>query len=272
MASESSKHGNPGGESDARKWFVRFRPEPSAALRLFCFPYAGVGASAYFPWAREIPRGIELVGIQLPGRESRIQEEPFGKLSCITDELVEHLHPHLDRPYALFGHSMGALIGFEVARRLRQEGAPAPERLFVSARRAPTIQEALPKIHKLPDDEFIREIRKRWGGIPDAVLREADLLQLLLPALRADVTVLETHIHTEGEPLDCPISAFGGTEDANLSHEDLHAWREHTRRDFRLRMFHGDHFFLRSQQRMILQALEQDLLPALDGGKGPARC
>jgi medium-chain acyl-[acyl-carrier-protein] hydrolase len=258
--------------SDHRQWLVRFRPNTTASLRLFCFPYAGMGASMFFPWAQGMHPGIEVVGVQLPGREGRIREKPFESLQRIVQEAAKSIRPYLDRPYSFFGHSMGALIGFELARYLRQEGAPTPAHLFVSARRAPRRPDSLSKIYGLPDAEFIAEIGRRWGGIPSAVLREAELLQLLLPTLRADVAVLETYIHAVGASVDCPISVFGGTGDANITRDDLLAWRDHTRGAFRLRMFPGDHFFLRGRQRDIQNAVVEDLLPLLGDGRNSGEC
>lgn len=253
-------------------WIVRFRPNPTAALKLFCFPYAGVGASAFYPWALDAHPGIEMIAVQLPGREGRIREKPFERLDRLVPEAAKSIRPYLDRPYSFFGHSMGALIGYEVARYLGHEGAPDPAHLFFSARRAPLRHDSLPKIYGLPDAEFIAEIGRRWGGIPSAILREPELLQLLLPTLRADVAVLETYIHTEGAPVDCPISVFGGTGDANITRDDLLAWRDHTRGTFRLRMFPGDHFFLRSRQRDVQNAIVEDLLPVLGDGRKSVEC
>lgn len=226
----------------------------------------------FFPWAQGMHPGIEVVGVQLPGREGRIREKPFESLQRLVLEAAKSIRPYLDRPYSFFGHSMGALIGFELARYLRQEGAPTPAHLFVSARRAPRRPDSLSKIYGLPDAEFIAEIGRRWGGIPSAVLREAELLQLLLPTLRADVAVLETYIHAEGASVDCPISVFGGTGDANITRDDLLAWRDHTRGAFRLRMFPGDHFFLRGRQRDIQNAVVEDLLPVLGDGRKSGEC
>ncbi|MBP2687190.1 MAG: gramicidin dehydrogenase [Deltaproteobacteria bacterium] len=257
---------------DGRPWLVRFRPNPSAALRLFCFPYAGVGASIFSPWVHRLHSKIEMVGVQLPGREGRIREEPFDRLSRIVPEAARFIRNDLDRPYAIFGHSLGALIGFEVARCLRREGAPDPVHLFLSARRAPPRPDPLPEIHGLPDAEFLEEIQRRWDGIPSAVLREAELLQLLLPALRADVAVLETYTHLQGEPLDCPISVFGGENDRNIGREDLLGWRGHTRGDFRLRLLPGGHFFIRTQQQALLEAMSDDILQALGRGKESGKC
>lgn len=220
-----------------------------------------MGASSYFPWVRGLHAEIELAGVQFPGREGRIREKPFIRLSLLAKAASDAIRDHLDKPYAFFGHSMGALVAFEVARFLRLEGAPGPERLFLSGRRAPTLPNLLPNIHELPDVEFIDQMQHRWGGIPPAVLQEPELLQLLLPTLRADVTVLETYAYAEGEPLDCPISVFGGESDASAKHDDLAAWSEQTSSDVRLRMFSGGHFFLRDHQRSILDAVHRDLFP-----------
>ena len=249
-------------------WVVRFRPNPSARLRLFCIPYAGVGASVYFPWTARIHPSVELVAIQFPGREGRIREEPIDRLSRLAPEAARCLLPYLDRPYALFGHSMGALVGYEVARCLADQKVTGPVHLFVSGRRAPGRRDVLPPIHNLPDRDFVEEVSRRWNGIPQELLREKDLLDLLLPTLRADVAVIETYDHVEGEPLACPISVFGGTEDGTTGPEDLQSWRRHTRGAFKLSMMPGNHFFIRSQQNAILDSVVADLLPALAGGGG----
>jgi medium-chain acyl-[acyl-carrier-protein] hydrolase len=220
-----------------------------------------------------LPRTIELLGVQLPGREQRIRERPFDRLSAIVPVAADAIRRHLEEPYALFGYSMGALIAFEVTRYLRAEGCPGPVHLFAAARRAPHRPDRLPKIHDLPEPELIEELRRRWGdGIPSAVLREPELLQLLLPGLRADLAVIETYRHIEGERLECPISVFGGEDDKTLSRDDVQAWEELTNGPFRLRMFPGNHFFIRSRYLEVLQAVLEDLLPIVGGRQGAVPC
>jgi medium-chain acyl-[acyl-carrier-protein] hydrolase len=158
-------------------------------------------------------------------------------------------------PFALFGHSMGALVSFELARRLDAE----PDHLFVSARRAPHLPERMPPIAHLPDPEFVAAVQRRYAGIPQAVLESPDLLELLLFRLRADFEVLETYEHRRGVPLGCPISVFGGREDTTVSEADLAGWSEHTRSQVRTRVLSGPHLFLQEQRQAILAAIAEDL-------------
>jgi len=257
---------------ERRRWLLQYRPNPSAALQLFCFPYAGVGASAFFPWVGELPANIELQVVQLPGRENRAREKPLDQISAIVPLVAAAIRARVDRAYAFFGHSMGALIAFEVARHFRTAGFPGPVHLFASARRAPHRRDRLPDFHHLPDVEFLEALRRRWNGIPAAVLREPELLQLLMSSLRADVAVIETYTYVDGESLTCPISVYGGEDDSTIERDDLLSWREMTSSLFRLRMFPGNHFFIRTQHQEVIRAVIEDLLPILGRCHGAAPC
>lgn len=243
-------------------WVTCPRPNPRAYLRLFCFPYAGGAASAFCTWSDDLPRGVEVCPIQLPGRESRLGEPPFTRLAPLVQALAPAIRPYLDKPFAFFGHSMGATISFELARQLRQQDDPGPVHLFVSGSRAPQIPDPDPPIHHLPEAEFVEELR-RFNGTPELVLQNAELMQLFLPLLRADLALHEAYTYTADEPLDCPISAFGGLEDEEVSRDELAAWRDQTRGAFTLRIFPGDHFFLRSARALLLWAVSQDLTQVL---------
>jgi medium-chain acyl-[acyl-carrier-protein] hydrolase len=162
-------------------------------------------------------------------------------------------------PFAFFGHSMGALISFELARQLRRQHAPGPIALFVSAHRAPQRPAPNPPVHSLPQDEFVEELR-RLNGTPEAVFQDAELMQLLLPTLRADFAVCETYTYMPEEPLECPILAFGGLQDHEVSRDDLAAWRAQTHRTFKLRMVPGDHFFLHSARASLVCVVSRAML------------
>jgi medium-chain acyl-[acyl-carrier-protein] hydrolase len=239
-------------------WVTHPRPNPQARLRLFCFPYAGGAASIFYPWPDDLPLDVAICPIQLPGRENRLGEPLFTRLSPLMQVLAQAIRPHLDLPFAFFGHSMGAIISFELARQLRKQGDPGPVQLFVSGNQAPQIACRDSPIHQLPEAEFIEEIRK-FSGIPEAVLQNTEFLQLFLPILRADFAIHDTYTYTADETLACPISAFGGLQDKEVSRDDLAAWRDQTRSTFRLRMLPGDHFFLHSARTPLLQAISQDL-------------
>jgi medium-chain acyl-[acyl-carrier-protein] hydrolase len=185
-------------------------------------------------------------------------EPPFTELSPLVQPLAQALLPLLDKPFALFGHSLGALVGFELARQLRRQSGIQPVRLFVSAVRAPQIPSRDRPIHALPEEEFLVELR-RLNGIPRKVLEDVQLMQIMLPILRADFAVYETYAYSPEPPLDCLISSFGGLQDHRVSRGDLEAWHDQTRAVFLLRMFPGDHFFLNTAQQLLLQALAQEL-------------
>jgi medium-chain acyl-[acyl-carrier-protein] hydrolase len=209
-------------------------------------------------WPDGLP-SVEILAVQLPGREDRLREQPFARLSQLIDVLAEVLAPHMRSPFAFFGHSVGALIGFELARKLRRQNARGPVHLFVSARRAPQIPEPGPPLHRLPDAAFKDELR-RFNGTPEVVLREPELMELFLPLLRADFALLETYVYSNDEPLDCPITAFGGLQDTKATSDELAAWREQTKRDFTLRMFPGGHFYLQNGRSLLLGSIARDLL------------
>lgn len=239
-------------------WLGRFKPNPQARLRLFCFPYAGGGTVAFRGWAEQLPDSVEICPVQLPGREHRMREPALRRIPAIVEAAAESLLPHLDKPFAFFGHSMGAFISFDLARALRGSHGRAPAALFVSGCRAPHLKRRRPPTYDLPESEFMNELRS-LNGTPRELLDSPDLMRVLLPLLRADFEASETYSYIAGAPLECPISAFGGTEDPEVERREIREWCEHTTAAFSLKMFSGDHFFLHSARPLLLTALAQQL-------------
>ena len=239
-------------------WIAFRKPNSQARLRLFCFPYAGAGASIFRTWSDGLPADVEVCPVQIPGRGTRPMEASFTQLAPLVEALAQALAPLLNKPFAFFGHSMGALVAFELARQLRRELGVQPVHLFISADRAPQLPPRERPIHVLAEEEFLVELR-RLNGIPEKVLEDAELMQIMLPILRADLAVYETYMYSTEPPLDCPIATLGGLQDNRVSRGDLEAWRDQTSASFSLRMFPGDHFFWNTTQPLLLQALSQEL-------------
>jgi medium-chain acyl-[acyl-carrier-protein] hydrolase len=225
---------------------------------MFCFPYAGGGASVYRGWGGLLPGDVEVCPVQLPGRESRLRDEPFDRPEPLIQAIADVLQPHLALPFIFFGHSMGAMISFELSRELRRRGQTLPLHIFVSGRRAPQSPPREEPIHQLPDEEFYDKLRE-LNGTPEEVLQHAELMRLLTPILRADFAVNETYVYQPEEPFDFGISSFGGLADEEVLRDDVAAWREQTRGRFRMRMLPGDHFFINSNRDLILEAVARDL-------------
>ncbi|MFC0212043.1 thioesterase II family protein [Paenibacillus chartarius] len=235
-------------------WFPGAEPRTSAKLRLFCFPYAGAGASVFRQWRSHLPHDIDVIPVQLPGRESRALEAPIESLNTVVQTIAREITPLLQLPFAFFGHSMGALIAFETARRLRYTHHVSPVHLIVSGKSAPQLPSTRPHLHNLPEEQFIEEIRN-MQGTPEEILQNRELMQLLLPRLRADFSVCDTYAFAPGETLPCPITVLGGTEDSGVSPESLQGWKEHTKEAFQVRMFRGNHFFLNDQVPAVTEAV-----------------
>lgn len=238
-------------------WIPYRRPNIYPRLRLFCFPYAGGSASVFRDWVNSFPQEIEICPIQYPGREKRILESQFTSMEPLIDSLVSVLLPELNIPFAFFGHSLGALISFELTRRLQKKRI-SPVHLFVSSYRAPTIVKLKAPMHLLPDAEFIERLRE-YNGTPDAVLQNSELMKVLLPSLRADFALHETYIYSSGVPLECPITAFGGTKDLEVNYNDLELWKEQTAESFEMRMFRGDHFYIHNEGKALLNSIVKNL-------------
>lgn len=225
------------------RWIECLRPRPGARARIFTLPYSGGGASLFRTWGADLPPELEVCAIQLPGREVRISEPPFRAADALVEALRPELASRLDLPFVIFGHSMGAVVAFALTRALVRAGGPTPRRLLVSARPAPHLTLRHAPMHTLPDHELLDVLSRRYQAIPAAVLREPELLALLLPTLRADVGLAET-FRADPEPLPVPIHAFGGRRDDTVTFAELDAWRAHTAKDFTLDTFDGGHFFV----------------------------
>lgn len=256
-------------------WLTRFSPRPSAPLRLFCFPHAGGAPAVFRPWVEAL-QDVDLHVVQLPGRATRHRETPIASVMGIVEGLLPVLLAQLDRPYALFGHSMGSLIAFEVARAIAARGVTPPVHLFVSGRRAPHLRRNEPDIHRLPDATFVDEINRRYGGIPAELLNHPDVMALLLPTLRADMTAIETYSLASSSPLECAISAFGGFDDRHTTMAELMAWQVHTHLPVAVRQFAGDHFYFSRRDVLDLLLAEvrttlQAPVAAREGGDRGAR-
>ncbi|MCR9142851.1 MAG: alpha/beta fold hydrolase [bacterium] len=246
-------------------WLVRETERPAATLDLYCFPPAGGTSGLYRNWHAALPEFVQLHAIELPGRERRFSETPFDNMGLLLDELVPVIEASRSpgRPFVLFGHSMGASIAFEMTRRLCETNRELPALLCISGRKAPQTPERFSFMHDLGEAEFIEGLRA-YGGTPEAVLQNEDLMELFVPLLRADFSLFETWSYTPQPPLRVPFVVFGGEDDHRALRDELQSWRIHTALDFQLRMLPGGHFFLRDDEERMLAELGQVLLSYAD--------
>lgn len=240
-------------------WLIFSGSKQHTTCRLFCFPYAGGGAALFRTWPAALPATIELCAVQLPGREERLHEAPLCTWPELLSQLTLALEPWLDKPFALFGHSMGAIIAVALAHHWRSHHEP--RQLFLSACPAPG---ALPQapLHCLADADLVAAVNARYGNIPTAMLTQPEIMALFVPSLRADFMLYETYAQyavktSVAPPLSCPVTVFGGLQDQLVRREHLVAWRSQTTGRFTMRMFPGDHFFLKNAQSPLLQATSQ---------------
>jgi medium-chain acyl-[acyl-carrier-protein] hydrolase len=240
-------------------WFRQPKPNPRAVMRLFCFPYAGGNATIFRDWPQTLIDSVEICVANLPGRGERRLEQPLTRLLPVVHAIAQAIAPWLDKPFAFFGHSMGALISFELARHLRTTNGPLPVQLFLSGRRAPHLPDPYPLRHTYPESEFTKELR-RLNGTPREILDNPELLRLMIPLLRADFAACETYQYRPEPPLTCPMSLFGGSQDQDISQQDLEAWRRHTTKTFKLHMIPGDHFYLITARDSLVQELNKEIL------------
>jgi surfactin synthase thioesterase subunit len=246
-------------------WWPFGPPADLSRIPLLCLPFAGGGASAYRSWRRLQPAGIEVCPIQLPGRETRIRETPHTRVESLVEDLGPALRPIAGRRWALFGHSMGAIVGYELTRRAAAWDLAPPDHLFVSAARPPSALRRGPgMLHTLPDDAFLTSLRD-LKGTPEEVLAHQELMELLLPVLRSDFELCETYVHPGGSPLRVPITAIGGTDDPQISADDLEGWRRETAGDFRALRLPAAHFYLDEHAATILSFMARLLTGGGDG-------
>jgi medium-chain acyl-[acyl-carrier-protein] hydrolase len=249
--------------------YVRRGRRDGARVRLVCVPYAGAGASIFSEWPELLPDDVEIIAIQLPGREDRSREPQVTDLDRLVRTVAHALRPYLGLPLALFGHCGGGLLAFELAIELSRRFATEPVRLFVSAQAAPFLPSRNPTIHDLGPDEFRREL-ERLDGAPPEVLADDDLMAYLTEVLRADFRLWETYPVRERPLLACPVTALGGTADPRTDPADLAAWKQQTTGDFRLTMVDGGHFFIHDHARQVADQIAADLAPTpTKVGDGP---
>jgi len=245
-------------QQSASPWLIRFRSKNTARvhIRLFCFHHAGASASIFRSWDEAMPDEIELVAVQLPGREYRLDELLLTDMHEIAG-LVTEILP-LDKRFVFFGHSMGALLGFEVARLLREQGLRQPEMLIASGRNAPQFKWRDAGMQLLPEDEFVAAVIA-YKGIPESLLENAALRDLLLPRIRADLTISGEYQYVEKDPLECPIMVLFGNEDELCTEAGLNGWLTQTTAEVRYFRFAGNHFFLHSAEQLVLSRIAEEL-------------
>lgn len=241
-------------KNDPELWFPTIKESARAKLRLFCFPYAGGGASLFRGWQQFLPAGVAVCPLRLPGHETRLRERALDVMDELLAALRTVIDPYLDQPFAFFGHSVGAMIAFDLVRSIRAQ----PACLFVSAARAPQLRRGHVPPAAPSDDELIAELRGLNCAAAE-LLESRDWIDLALPALRADTALYRNYVYPEGPPLNCPIRAYGGVDDARITRQNIEAWAAQTTQSFKLEMFPGGHFFLEAHQPEFLSALAHDL-------------
>jgi medium-chain acyl-[acyl-carrier-protein] hydrolase len=246
-------------DKSSNKWFLFPRPNPAAALRLFCFHYAGGSAQIFHAWPGRLPPGVEMGAIQLPGRGHRLGEPHIRRMAPLSRIIAQELLPYLDKPFVFFGHSLGALLCFETARSLRRENRRQPAHLFVSATESPHRRNSEEPLSGLPKSALVKKLHE-FNGAPVEALQNDELLDLMLPTVRADFELCETYEYHPEPPLECPMTIYGGLEDHKVEAERLAAWSEMTVGTSEIRMFPGGHFYLNSSRATFLPTFAGDLL------------
>ena len=250
------------------RWLFCRAARVNPRLRMFCVPFAGTGASAFNAWPSAFPDTVELHAIQLPGRESRYAEPALRDVYEAARLLADAMEPYLDQCYAVFGYSMGALIAFEAVRELRRRGAPMPAQLFVGAKHAPQLPPTHPPLAQLPREEFLEQMSKYYDSPPTA-WQNPDLLEIVLPVLRADMALCEGYVYHREPPFDFPIQAFAGWRDASAPLSTVRAWREQTTAEFAVELFGGAHFFLNAALARVQRLVHSRLEHLMPGAASP---
>ncbi len=248
-------------------WLMPFSREPNGRLHLIFFPHAGGGASTFFQWSKLLPEGVTSYAVQLPGRETRLRDTLHRRIDTVVQSLTDSLPPFLERPYLFWGHSMGALLSYEVAQRLQQLGRPLPQRLIVSGMNAPHVPYADPHIHHLPEAEFVTALEGLNGTSP-TVLQNAELRSLVLPMIRADFQMVETYAYQETVPLTCPITILDAVDDEKTDEAGLQEWQKQSTELLEMFTFPGNHFFLYDLQPKLVNTIGNLLTRQMRNHKG----
>ncbi|NIY74359.1 thioesterase [Thalassospira sp. HF15] len=228
---------------DKNKWFLQLPGKLPPRMRLFCFPFAGGGASFYRPWRDKLPEDVEIVLVCLPGREQRFGEQVIDTIDVMVEHIFEAISPLTDLPYAFFGYSMGAIISHHLACEIVVNGGVGPSLLFLSARRSPDLELTRAPLNGLPSDSFWKEVVK-YGGTPKEIYENQEYRQLFEAPLRADFKLSETAVSKDLPRLSCPITVFGGDTDTSPVPKDLDGWANATSGAFAKHVYHGGHFFI----------------------------
>ncbi len=245
-------------------WITCAQPEPNARMRLFCLPFAGGGASLYRKWGSLLGPEFEVCPIQLPGRENRIAEPAQKNDRSLASLLANQLSLYIDKPYVVYGHSMGGLLTFEVLRQLQNDGHPLPQIAFIAAHRAAHLPPRRAPLVDLDDQSFINKLID-FGGFEPEILANKELLDFILPTLRADFEVCDGYQYTADTPLDCPLVAISGSKDLEAPPEDMTPWKEHSLQSFHHITLDAGHFFLKTHTDALLTQIRQHALQHLPG-------
>lgn len=238
-------------------WLRKLRPEAHDGIHLVCLPHAGGAATYYFPLAQSLSPEIAVLAIQYPGRQDRRSEPALDRISQLAEGVAAALSLYADRPLAFFGHSMGAVVAYETALRLQDQGFDIVH-VFASGRRAPSRYRA-ESLHLTGDDAILRDLRL-LGGTTAMALEDPELIAMVMPALRADYRAVETYRHVPGQRLQCPVTALIGDNDPRTSEEEGKAWADHTDGLFELKVLPGDHFYLNEQTATVAALVAERLI------------